>query len=324
MKKHSRVLAQKNMNTHIQTIGLESLRAMPLPIYSDDANKTDYGRLVIVAGSRRLLGAALLCAQAALRCGCGTIRLATPASIATPIGIHAPEIMMMPMEETARGTLAQSAAQQILDSLSRTTAVVVGPGMDEDDDTHEVARVLAAGIELPTLLDATALSAIGDDLSSVGAHCGARVLTPHEGEMQRLVPSATEADYQGEARLQLAQSYARESGATLVLKGRETLIASPDGMLWKNTAGTRGLGRGGSGDTLAGIIGSLMAQQMDVTHAAAWGVHLHALAGEAAAKDLGDDSMLARDIVAKLPNVLRYLRRQCAPENESPRSGLRP
>jgi hydroxyethylthiazole kinase-like uncharacterized protein yjeF len=311
-------------NDEVQAINLESLRAMPLPRYSDDANKTDYGRLVIIAGSRRLVGAALLCAQAALRCGVGTVRLAAPASIAVPLGIHAPEVMMLPLSETARGTIARAAVDEIMETLSQTNAVVLGPGMDEDDETHEAARVLAARIELPILLDATAISAVGDDMKALGVARGPRILTPHEGEMQRLFPSATDDDYRGEARLNLAREYSRASGATLVLKGRETLIASPEGTLLKNSAGTRGLGRGGSGDTLAGIIGSLMAQGMEVPHAAAWGVHLHALAGEAAAKDLGDDSMLARDTVAKLPGVLRYLRRQCAPENEASRSGLRP
>lgn len=312
------------MNNEIILIDRESLRARPLPRYDDEANKLDYGHLLMVAGSRRLIGAALLCVQAALRSGCGTICLATPKSVAIPLGVHAPEAMVLPLEETARGTIAKSGAAEILDNLSETTAVVLGPGLDEDDETYEVARVLAAQLELPLLIDANALSAIGDELSALGAHRGARVLTPHEGEMRTLLKSARDEDFEGEARENLAREYSHESGATLVLKGRETLIASPDGTLLKNLAGTRGLGRGGSGDVLAGIIGSLLAQRMEPAHAAAWGVHLHALAGEAAAKELGEDSTLARDTVKHLPGTMRFLRRQCCPETDALRSGLRP
>ena len=137
---------------------------------------------------------------------------------------------------------------------------------------------------------------------------GERVFTPHPGELSALIGAkvaAIESDRAG-----IALDFAREPRGTLVLKGAETLIASPEGALYVNTAGTRGLGTAGSGDVLAGVIGGLLAQNMDAIGAAVWGVHLHALAGEAAAQDLGEDGLLASDFVERLPVVLRSLRRR--------------
>ena len=122
----------------------------------------------------------------------------------------------------------------------------------------------------------------------------------------------------------MAASFARDYNVTLVFKGRETLVSGPDGTLLKNDAGTRGLGTAGSGDVLAGAIGGLLTQGMPAAHAAAWGVHLHALAGEAAQKEMGDDGMMARDFLELLPRVLRYMRGATENKNAKTRTGLRP
>ncbi|HEX8234882.1 MAG TPA: NAD(P)H-hydrate dehydratase [Abditibacteriaceae bacterium] len=306
-----------------QTIDRDSLRTMPLPEYSDEASKADYGKLLIVAGSRRLPGPAILAARAALRCGCGTVRVAAPESIATHIGVAVPELMMIPLPETATGTASRQAYDIIEAQFRSCDAVVLGPGLDEHEETDELARLIATEAPLPLLLDAQALLAIAKNKKlDFGASKAARVLTPHPGELSTLL--GRKVDELQSQREKVAVSFARDYDVTLVFKGRETLISAPDGTLLKNQAGTRGMGTAGSGDVLAGAIGGLLTQGMAAPHAAAWGVHLHALAGEAAQKEMGDDGMMARDFLEMLPRVLRYLRGATENKSAKTRTGLRP
>jgi hydroxyethylthiazole kinase-like uncharacterized protein yjeF len=289
-----------------RVISPDLLRGMPLPDYATDADKTDRGKLLVVAGSRRLPGGAILAARAALRVGCGTVRVAAPESVAVQIGIALPELMVLPLPETDRGTIALEALELLREQEEPCSAAVIGPGLDAHDETDELARRFVAETRLPLLVDARALLAVGKHVPTAR---GARLYTPHAAEMHELSGEEVPEEGQDErAREGLAIGWAREHDATLVLKGRETLIASPDGELYRNTAGTRGLGTAGSGDTLAGIIGSLLAQGLEPTRAAVWGVYLHAIAGEAVAEDLGEDGLLASDWVDRLPRALRILR----------------
>ena len=291
----------------------ELLKTLPLVEHGDDASKADRGKLLIVAGSARLPGTAILAARAALRVGCGTVRVAAPASVATLIGIVVPELMVLPLPETSSGTPSLAALAMLEEQYGSCDAAVVGPGMGEHEETDRLARRLVEEMPLPLVVDAQALLALAP--MAPGRRMGApssRILTPHAGEMAALSGisvDAIEADREG-----IASRSAREWGTTLLLKGRETLIASPPardaeaGDLYRNTAGTPGLGTAGSGDVLAGVIGGLLAQGNSPSAAAVWGVHLHALAGEAAAGDEGDDGMIASDIVDHLPRALRALR----------------
>jgi hydroxyethylthiazole kinase-like uncharacterized protein yjeF len=303
-------------------INLELLKTMPLPEYSDDANKSDYGKLLIVAGSRRLPGAAILAARAALRCGCGSVRLAAPESVATPIGIAVPELMVLPMPETSDGTIALGAQSLLEAQVEACDAAVIGPGVDESEETAQLLQSLAHGLALPSVLDAAAILALsGEKMKFVAP----RIFTPHAQEMS--VVAARDLKTIQAAREETATECARTWKSVVVLKGHATLISNPKGELFKNEAGTRGLGTAGSGDVLAGIIGGLLAQmatqKMDSANAAIWGVHLHALAGEAGEKEFGDDSLVAGDLIARLPGVLRYARKHTAKKTEGERTGLR-
>ncbi len=187
----------------------------------------------------------------------------------------------------------------------------------------ELARQVASEAELPMLIDAQALLAIAHHKKlDFGSSRAVRVLTPHPGELSTLLGRKVE-DLQSQ-REKVAVSFARDYNVTLVFKGRETLVAAPDGTLLQNEAGTRGMGTAGSGDVLAGAIGGLLTQGMSAPHAASWGVHLHALAGEAAQKELGDDGMMARDFLELLPRVLRYMRQATDGKSTKARTGLRP
>ena len=288
-------------------IDVAYLKTIPLPDYADDANKSDYGKLLLIAGSRRLPGAAILAARAALRAGCGTVRAALPESIALAVGAAVPELMVLPLPETSAGTLAKSALQFLQEQYELCDAVVIGPGLDDNEETAQLCREIVGACPLPMVVDAAALDAFDKKFD----YPAPRILTPHSGEMNGISPK----DAGGQV--------------TLVSKGRETII-SGEAVLLRNEAGTRGLGTAGSGDVLSGIIGGFLAQGIEPTIAAAWGVHLHALAGEAAEKDLGDDGIMASDLIARAPGVLRYLRRQVAPpqikaeDRAGLRTGLRP
>ncbi len=306
-------------SAEVQVIAPELMRSMPLPEYDDDANKSDYGKLLIVAGSARLPGAAILAARAALRSGCGTVRVAAPRSVALHIGINVPELMVIPLPETDNGTIAAKGWEILQHQFEPCDAAIIGPGLDTDDETADVSRRFIAESPLPTLVDAQALLAYAENASKPNWKT-ARVWTPHQAEMLALLNQKELKNSREEA----ATQWAGEHKSTLVFKGRETLIAGSDGSLYKNTAGTRGLGTAGSGDVLAGIIGGLLAQKMDATHAAVYGVHIHALAGEAAEKDMGDDGMMARDFLERIPFVVRYLRKQVMPKSNNRTSGLRP
>lgn len=286
-------------------INARTLRRAPLPAWPADASKADYGKLLIVAGSRRLPGAALLAARAALRCGVGTVRLAAPASIAAALGMALPELMVIPLAETSNGTVARAALETVRAQFRPCDAVVLGPGLDEDEETADFIKALAPSIPLPTLLDASAIVALTKQDS--GARKFPRVWTPHGGELETLAQIEMQ-DIENDE--EFALQWARENASTLVWKGRETLIASPDDELWRNTAGTRGMGTAGSGDLLAGAIGAFLAQGLRPAHAAAWGVHAHARAGELAAKKQGDDGLIASDFCERLPQALKLLRAQ--------------
>ncbi|HEX8550598.1 MAG TPA: NAD(P)H-hydrate dehydratase [Abditibacteriaceae bacterium] len=288
-------------------INENSLRQTPLPDWPDSASKADYGKLLIIGGSRRLPGAAILSARAALRCGVGTVRLAAPQSIATQIGIAVPELMVIPLAETERGTVSMEALDTVRAQFGPCDAVVFGPGLDSDEETDEFIRALAPEIPLPTLLDASAILALAGKQS--GAQKFARVWTPHGGELETLADIKLDEVDDEEA---FALEWAQKNASTLVWKGRDTLIVSPTGEIWRNTAGTRGMGTAGSGDVLTGAIGALLAQGMEPPHAAVWGVHTHARAGELGAKEQGDDGMMASDFLERLPHAVKMLRKEIA------------
>ncbi len=280
------------------------LRRHPLPHYTADSTKTARGRLLVIAGSRRIPGAALHACRAALRSGCGNIRLATPQSVAAAIGVSQPALLVIPLPETPVGSIALTAIPTIQRQYSQCQAAVIGPGIDEVPQTDDVARHIVETATIPLVVDAQAILALpsGQPIRAKAP----RLYTPHEEEMAALAGQSEKRISQDRARA--AVDYATAARATLVLKGRQTLIASPTGRLYVNTAGSRALGTAGSGDTLAGIAGSLLAQGLDTAAAALWAVYLHALAGEDVARDLGEDGPLASDFIDRLPTLLRSLR----------------
>jgi len=288
-------------------IDVDLLRSMPLPAWDDDASKADRGKLLVVGGSKRIAGAAILAARAALRTGCGTVRVAAPESVALAIGVAVPELLVVPLAETGAGTIAPKSVEEVAAACRACSAMVLGPGLGADAETDAATREIVEAAPFPTVVDAQVLTSLGEGFSFAGLKFP-RVLTPHPAEFEALSGISLE-NADDDKRAQIAVDYARANRVTLVLKGKITFIASPDGELYRNEAGSRSLGTAGSGDVLAGVIGSLLAQGVEPTRAGVWGVHLHALAGEAVAKDLGEDGVLASDFVSQLPFIQRHLRK---------------
>lgn len=293
----------------IRLIDAELLAEMPLPDYPADADKAVYGKLLLVAGGRNCPGAALLAATAALRSGCGTVRLAAPASIALSLGIALPELYVLPLPETPAGTLAPEALAQLEQQFEACNAILLGPGIGEHPATEILCRELIAHAPLPMLIDAQALSGLKPLLGE--GFPAPRLITPHSGEMGRLCDQEPQVIVKNAA--ELACQFASEYGLLTVLKGHQTHVARSQASVYLNRAGTRGLGTAGSGDVLAGLIAGLLTQSLAPLAAACWGVHLHALAGEAVAAEIGDDGLMARDLLDRLPMVQRQLRASSSP-----------
>lgn len=298
----------------MKTIDIELLKSYPLPDWDEETHKAARGKLLLIGGSRRIPGAVILAARAALRSGCGSVRVAAPQSVALAIGIAVPELMIVPLPETKDGTIAKEAVELIAAQAKFCDAIVLGPGLDENSETDEFAREIVDAAPLPLLIDAQAISALPTDWKAAAR---ARILTPHDGEFETLTGKTL-----GEDREKMAKDYAKNSGAILALKGHQTIVATAEGETYLEESGTRALGTAGSGDVLAGIIGGLLAQGLDAARATMWGVHLHAQAGEALTKDGPEDGLLASDFIGQLPTVQKYLRRSTT-EKKAGGFGLR-
>lgn len=277
------------------------LREWPLPEPSGGDSKEDRGRVLVVGGSRQLVGGVLLAGTAALRAGAGKLQVATAEPVATALAIAMPEARVMPQETGGDGGLAK-VNRQVLESAGRADAVLVGPGMEESVATHAVVRRLLARAGRVLVADAGALHPGTPRARRYGIGL---VMTPHHGEMASLL--GTGIDEVQAAPAGIALCYARNHNVVLALKGPTTWIAAPDGRLWVNTGGSPGLGTSGSGDVLAGLIAGLAARGASPEQATVWGVHLHAQAGVLLARNVGEVGFLAREIAGEVPMLMHAL-----------------
>ncbi len=270
-----------------------------------DAHKGRFGHLLVVAGSLGKTGAAVLAGRAALRSGVGLCTIAAPASQQPIVAAQAPEYMTEALPETAAQSLALEAKDRLLELARRMDAVAIGPGLSLDPETQELARVLIRELQRPMVVDADALSALAGHLDLLRHAAGPRVLTPHPGEMARMLGTTIEA-VQAD-RIEMARTFAREHRVAIALKGAHTVIGGPDGHVTINPTGNPGMAKGGAGDVLTGIVGALLAREIEPAAALRAGCYLHGLAGDVAARERGEYAMLASDIIESLPAALRAL-----------------
>ncbi|MBM4258562.1 MAG: NAD(P)H-hydrate dehydratase [Deltaproteobacteria bacterium] len=270
-----------------------------------DSHKGDFGHLLVLAGSRGKSGAALLSGGAALRVGTGLVTLAGPASLNSIFSTALIETMTIPMPEREDGSFALD-AHALADAVRGKSAIAFGPGIGVSNDTIGVSQWLLSNSTVPLLIDADGLNCLATDLSGLRQAKVPVILTPHPGEMARLV-KVNNAEVQSQ-RLDLARNFAREYGCYLILKGSRTVIATPDGKAWVNPTGNPGMASGGMGDVLTGIIGGLLAQGYPPALACQLGVFLHGYVGDRAAEEKGEVGIIARDLIDRLPDGIRALR----------------
>jgi NAD(P)H-hydrate epimerase len=286
----------------------EELIAGLMPDRSARSNKGTYGRALIVAGSESYVGAAYLACAAAGRSGAGLVTLATPDSVFPLIAGRLAECTYLPLVERTRGELDSGfAAVQVTSAAQQATAMLIGPGLGQAPQTVEFAQaVVLDRREGPRLvLDADCLNALRDVEDWPSRVRGPSVLTPHPGELARLL-NVTVPDIEHD-RLQAALTAADRWNHVVALKGACTVIAHPDGRARISRWVNPGLATGGTGDVLAGMVAAFLAQGLSPFDAASVGVHVHGMAGEAARERLGEVAMVAGDLLEDLPGAFREL-----------------
>lgn len=250
-------------------------------------HKGTYGHVGVIAGSPGRSGAAVLCARGALRSGAGLVTVMT--DVETAKLVHAASIESM----TFSGDLAPF--------LGGKTAIVLGPGLADHDDAYESTRAIVSAIELPLVVDASGLNAFASRANELNPDRRPRVITPHPGELARLLGSDTKTINAG--RIASAREAAGVTNCVVVLKGHQSLVAEPDGHVYVNPTGNPGMAAGGMGDVLAGMIGALLARGADPVDAACVAVYLHGLAGDILKNELGDVGLTATDLADRVPRA---------------------
>ncbi len=274
-----------------------------------DAHKGNFGHVLVIAGSVGKTGAAGMSALAALRAGAGLVTVATPKSALPVVAGLGLEYMTAPLAETESGNIAlqaldEKSMEQLLEGKS---LVAIGPGIGGAPETAEFVRELVRDTDLPMVIDADGLNALAGSLDCLAGRRRVRVLTPHPGEMARLAGRGT-AEIQSD-RLSTATSFAAEHHVHLVLKGYRTIVADPGGTVWVNPTGNPGMAKGGTGDVLTGLVAGLLSEFHDqpVSEIVAAAVYVHGLAGDLAAAEIGEISMLAGDLLDRIPEAFRSL-----------------
>jgi NAD(P)H-hydrate epimerase len=292
---------------------LEPASVVPWLRREPDTHKGTYGHLFVLAGSIGRTGAACLCSEAALRCGAGLVTLGIPRTLNPVMEQKLTEVMTLPLPGGEEETLSSSGLPQIRQFASSVQALAVGPGLGVNGETERIVRALWMETGRPMVWDADALTLLARNPDLRGKQSAQVVVTPHPGEMGRLVGES--AARVQENRVETARNFAKQWGVVTVLKGARTLVAAPDGRLRINLTGNPGMAAGGMGDVLTGMIGALLAQGMEPYDAASFGVWFHGAAGDRAARHLGPVGLLASDVMHSLPHLFREMleAQECEP-----------
>ena len=281
-----------------------------LPERPADTHKGDYGHVLVVAGSPGKAGAAVMTARAAVRAGAGLVTVAVPEPLLAAVDTASVESMTLALPASPSGQLVRAAVEAVLAAAEGKDVLALGPGLGGEDETAESIREIVRRAGLPLVLDADGLNAFAGRLRELRERAAPTVLTPHPGELGRLLGVAA-GEVQAD-RLAAARRAAAESGATVVLKGNLTLVAAPPsggrpGSVHVSTAGNPGMASGGTGDVLTGTIAALLGWLGTVDDAVPLAVHLHGLAGDLAAAVTGEASLTAGDVIDALPAAFRSL-----------------
>lgn len=283
---------------------VDDLRKM-LPPRKPGGSKFDHGVVLMLAGSAGMTGSAALASVAALRTGCGMVHCASPASAVPVLGAKLTEVVLHPLPETKSGSAALSGSEWLLSKAATCQALCIGPGLSHDDETSALVRRMVTKSPVPVVLDADGINAFKGKSNELASRAAPLLITPHAGEWARLFAEMPKSPVEIVEEL---RKKAAEYSMTILYKGNPTIIAAPDGAVLLSPYGNSGMATAGSGDVLSGIITSLVAQGCTVTDAAILGAYLHGKAGDAAAQELGEYSMIAGDIERNIYKAIQKLK----------------
>jgi hydroxyethylthiazole kinase-like uncharacterized protein yjeF len=281
----------------------EEIRAWLSTPRQPNTHKGDYGHLLVIAGSVGKTGAAAMACEAAIRMGAGLVTLAIPKSLNSIMEMKLTEVMTEPLPETPKQTLSLRAFSSLVRLCENKKAVIIGPGVGTFKETQSLVVKLLRALNIPVILDADGLTALTSQSKVLPISNRSLVLTPHPGEMAKLIRSSSK-EVQDD-RIGISRSFSQSNHLYLVLKGHRTLIATPKGEVFINPTGNPGMASGGTGDVLTGMIGGLICQGFDILQSLQVSVYLHGLAGDLMARELGEKSLIATDIIQKIPALLQ-------------------
>ena len=293
------------LTSHLFLIGEDDVRRS-LPVRPITAHKQSVGKIFILAGSKGLTGAALLCSQSAMKAGAGAVVLGIPSAVFTSVSRRTLEVMPLELPSTPEGSAAISSMDSIAPKMNWADVLLIGPGLSQNPETVELAQRVISTSSKTLVIDADGLNALAQNMSLLKKRkCKSVILTPHLGEFSRLSRLSVAEIETG--KIEIARLFARKNNVVLVLKGAPTIVAVPDGDVFVNSTGNAGMATAGSGDVLAGIIAALVGQHNAPVQAAINGVYVHGRAGDIARDNIGEMGMLASDIMKCVPVVLKQL-----------------
>jgi ADP-dependent NAD(P)H-hydrate dehydratase / NAD(P)H-hydrate epimerase len=286
--------------------GLERVRTILRP-RDPESNKGNYGRLLCVCGSEGMAGAAVMSTRAAVRCGAGIVEAALPKAIYPIVASQVCEPVFTLLELSGESELLPGGEEALRSALGKASAVLIGCGLGKSAAARTLVSIVLESSSVPVVLDADGINIVSENIDILKTVRVPLILTPHPGEMARLLK--TDASQVQQNREMVAREFAKRRGVILVLKGAGTLVAAPDGRLFRNTTGNPGMAKGGSGDVLAGMIASFAAQGIEPFEAASGAVFLHGLAGDRCARKYSMTAMLPTDLTDTLPELFREIGR---------------
>lgn len=272
-----------------------------------DTHKGDYGHVLIAGGSVGLCGAVCLAAEACLRMGAGKVSVAVPKSLVCAVHAKLSEAIVIPLPETDKGSLARGSIAVLQRILGGVDVVALGMGAGTAQETTSVIQKMVGMCRVPLVLDADGINAFAGKARSLKGHGNPLILTPHPKEFSRLINVPVSRIQQ--QRKRLAKEFAIQYNLILVLKGHRSLVVQ-ENALFENTTGNPGMATAGSGDVLSGIIAALLAQKVSAYEAACTGVYVHGLAGDIAAREKTEISLIASDIIDYIPEAIKAMSRK--------------
>lgn len=281
-------------------IELSDVSAMLKP-RNPESNKGDYGKLLCLCGSEGMAGAAIMSAKAALRCGVGIVNVALPSAIYPIVASQVAESIFTIIDYLHSGEIAPIRKAALLNSLHSASACLIGCGLGKNSVTSTMVCDMISNSKIPLIIDADGINILAENINILKTLRIPVILTPHPGEMARLLNTSVE-DIQ-QHRLAYARNFAAKYSVILILKGAGTIIAEPNGVTHLNKTGNAGMAKAGSGDVLAGMVASFAAQGIDPVMAAIGAVYLHGAAGDRCAAQLSKCAMLPTDLIAMLPRL---------------------